>query len=81
MLAAVAGGAVLSSVAAPLLEQAAGLGVNFEEFTGGFGELGLDGLASGAEDYMAGLGDQVSEFGSNLEIPGLSALGDFFGRN
>ena len=81
LLAAVAGGAVLSSVAAPLLEQAAGLGVNFEEFAGGFGELGLGDLASGTEEYTAGLGEQVSDFGSNLEIPGLSALGDLFGRN
>lgn len=81
LLAAVAGGAVLSSVAGPLLEHAAGLGVNFEEFAGGFGELGLGDLASGAEEYTAGLGDQVSDFGSNLEIPGLSALNDLFGRN
>lgn len=93
LLAAVAGGAVLSSLAAPLLEQAAGLGVDFESlagrFEGGLTDLtggldgvsgGLEGVASGAGEYTSGLGDQLSELGSNFEIPGLSGLGNFFGR-
>lgn len=90
LLAAVAGGAVLSSVAAPLLEQAAGLGVDFESLAGGLtggleglsGDLagGLDGIASGAGEQVTGLGEQLSELGSNFEIPGLGDLGKFFGR-
>ncbi|WP_248283197.1 cation-transporting ATPase [Cryobacterium arcticum] len=98
LLAAVAGGAVLSSVAAPILEQAAGLGVDFEslagDLTAGAEDYagGLGDLATGAEDYVGGVGDQVTELGSsfdtsgladaaaNFEIPGLSDLGRFFGR-
>ena len=87
LLAAVAGGAVLSSVAAPILEQAAGLGVDFENLTGGLGDV-----TAGAEEYVGGLGEQVTDLGSNLdtsglsdavsnfEIPGLSDLGRLFGR-
>jgi hypothetical protein len=81
LLAAVAGGAIVSSVAAPLLEQAAGLGVDFESLAG-LGEFGdLSGLAEGAEGYVGGLGEQVSELGSNFEIPGLGSLGGLFGRD
>ena len=93
LLAAVAGGAVLSNVAGPLLEQAAGLGVDFEGVTGGLEGLagGLEGVtggieevtqgaADGAGEYATGLGEQVSDLGSNFEIPGLSALGNLFGR-
>jgi hypothetical protein len=80
LLAAVAGGAIVSSVAAPLLEQAAGMGVDFESLAN-LGELGdFSGLAEGAEGYVGGLGEQVSEFGSNFEIPGLGSLGGLFGR-
>lgn len=75
LLAAVAGGAVLSSVAAPILDQAAGLGVDFDNLAGGLGDLG-----AGAEDYAGAAGDQLSELGSNFEIPGLGDLGRFFGR-
>jgi len=108
LLAAVAGGAILSDVATPLLEQAAGLGVDFESLAGGLegglgeitgglegglGEItgglegglgdvagGLEGVTGGAIDYATGLGDQLSELGSNFEIPGLSGLGKLFGR-
>ena len=86
LLAAVAGGAVLSGVAAPLLEQAAGLGVDFETvaggLAGGLGDLtgGLEGITGGAGEYATGLGEQLSELGSNFEIPGLSGLGNLFGR-
>ena len=87
LLAAVAGGAVLSSVAAPILEQAAGLGVDFDNLAGGLGDL-----TAGAEDYAGGVGDQLSDLGSNFEapalsdlasnfeIPGLGDLGRLFGR-
>ena len=76
LLAAVAGGAILSSVAAPLLEQAAGMGVDFESLAGGF-----DGITEGATDYASGLGEQVSDLGSGFDIPGLSGLSNFFGRD
>jgi len=87
LLAAVAGGAVLSSVAAPILEQAAGLGVDFDNLAGGLGDL-----TAGVEDYAGAAGDQLSELGStfeapalsdlasNFEIPGLDDFGRFFGR-
>ena len=84
LLAAVAGGAVLSSVAAPLLEQAAGLGVDFESITGGLAgtlEGGLEGVTAGVGETVSGLGAQLSELGSNFEIPGLGGLGNLFGRN
>lgn len=88
---AVAGGAALSAVAAPLLTDALASGVDFEQFTGGFEGLeglggfeGVDGLAASGEDlaasggdFVGGLGEQASEFGSNFQIPGLS---DFFDR-
>ncbi|GAB2455173.1 hypothetical protein HD599_003064 [Conyzicola lurida] len=81
LLAAVAGGAIVSSVAAPLLEQAAGMGVDFENLAN-LGELGdFSGLAEGAEGYVGGLGEQVADFGSNFEIPGLGSLGGLFGRD
>ncbi|WP_104177578.1 hypothetical protein [Cryobacterium sp. Y50] len=96
LLAAVAGGAVLSTVAGPLLEQAAGLGVDFESLAGGLEGItqgvdvenlagGLEGVTQGftdgAGEYATGLGEQVSDLGSNFEIPGLSALGNLFGRD
>ena len=96
LLAAVAGGAVLSNVAGPLLEQAAGLGVDFESLAGGLEGItqGVDvesltgglegvtqGVADGAGEYATGLGEQVKDLGSNFEIPGLSALGNLFGRD
>jgi hypothetical protein len=69
LLAAVAGGAVLSSVAGPLLEQASGMGIDFDA---------LGGIEGGLEN---GLGEHVSELGSNFEIPGLGNLGSLFGRD
>ena len=91
LLAAVAGGAVLSGVAAPILEQAAGLGVDFEslagdltagaaDLTAGAEELaaGAEGLTAGAEDYAGGIGEQLTEAGSNFEAPGLSDLASNF---
>ncbi|GEP25879.1 hypothetical protein E3O11_00590 [Cryobacterium levicorallinum] len=96
LLAAVAGGAVLSTVAGPLLEQAAGFGVDFENLAGGLEGVtqgvdvesltgGLEGVTQGVADsageYATGLGEQVKDLGSNFEIPGLSALGNLFGRD
>jgi len=81
VLAAVAGGAVVSSVAGPLLEQAANFGVDFDTLASGIDLEGLTGgvdeLAASAGESVSGLGDQVSEFGSDFNLPG---LGDFFGR-
>ncbi|MFP7762031.1 hypothetical protein [Marisediminicola sp. LYQ85] len=81
VLGAVAGGAILSSVAGPLLDQAASLGVDFDALASGIDVEGLTGgvddLASGAGGAVSGLGDQVGEFGSGFELPGLD---DFFGR-
>jgi hypothetical protein len=65
LLAAVAGGAVVSSVAAPLLEQAAGLGVDFENLAGGFDGV-TEGLADGASEYTSGLADGATEYTSGL---------------
>ncbi|WP_236966749.1 hypothetical protein [Marisediminicola antarctica] len=81
VLAAVAGGAVVSSVAGPLLEQAANFGVDFDALASGIDLEGLTGgmgeLAASAGETVSGLGDQLSEFGSDFNLPG---LGDFFGR-
>jgi len=78
LLAAVAGGAVVSSVAGPLLEQAASFGVDFdalagsldlEGLTGGLTEGlagGVDELAAGAGETVAGLGDQVGGLGEQV---------------
>ncbi|MET3770018.1 hypothetical protein ABIB15_002722 [Marisediminicola sp. UYEF4] len=81
VLAAVAGGAVVSSVAGPLLEQAASFGVDFDALASGIDLEGLtggaDGLAASAGETVSGFGDQLSEFGSDFNLPG---LGDFFGR-
>ncbi|MBP3977814.1 cation-transporting ATPase [Microbacterium sp. BLY] len=84
VLGVVAGGAVMSAVAAPLLEQAAGLGVDFdalaegvdlEALTGGAGEM----LGSAGE-AVSGLGDTAAGWGERLGDIGLPGLGDIFGR-
>jgi len=86
LLAAVAGGAVLSTVAAPLLEQAAGLGVDFENLAGGFDGI-TEGLADGASEYTSGLADGASEYTSGLAdgaseyTSGLSEKVSDFGSN
>ncbi|MCY7290303.1 MAG: hypothetical protein LH624_19175, partial [Cryobacterium sp.] len=81
VLAAVAGGAVVSSVAGPLLEQAANFGVDFDALASG---IDLEGLTGGVDEFAAsagesvsGLGEQVNEFGSDFNLPGLD---DFLGR-
>lgn len=92
-LGVVAVGAVGSAVAAPLLEQAAGLGVDFDALAQGVdleaiaGGLGGDEIAGAAEGVLGSAGEAVSRFGDtagewgqrlgDLGIPG---LGDLFGR-
>ena len=89
--ATLAGGAVLSAAAGPLLAEAANLGVDFGGLAEGADGLvaGVEGLAggvegvagealAGGEEYLGGLGDQVGEFGSNFQLPGLDDL--FGGR-
>jgi hypothetical protein len=81
MLGLVAGGAVISAVAAPLLEQAAGFGVDFDAIAQG---IDLDTLTGGAldaaGDQLSGVGEQISGFGDALPDFGIPGLGDLFGR-
>ncbi len=95
LLAAVAGGAVLSAVAAPLLAQAGQMGVDFAGMAEG---VDLESLAAGvdltsltegsplgewaggAQDAVTGFGDQVSGFGESLSNVDLPGFGDFLGR-
>ncbi|MEV8238905.1 cation-transporting ATPase [Microbacterium testaceum] len=85
LLAAVAGGAVVSAVAAPLLAQAAEMGVDFAglaervdiEALASGADLaslaegtGIGEWAGGAQDAVTGFGDQLSGF----ELPGLKDL-------
>ncbi|MBT2473209.1 cation-transporting ATPase [Microbacterium sp. ISL-103] len=89
----VAVGAVGSAVAAPLLEQAAGLGVDFdalaqgidvEAIPSGLGGEELAGAAGGvlgsAGETVSGLGDTASEWGQRLGDLGIPGIGDLFGR-
>ena len=93
ILVVVAGGAVLSTVAGPLLEQAAGLGVDFGALAEGVdleslaAGVDIDALAGGAEGLVGSAGEAVSGFGEaatgwgdrlgDLGVPG---LGDLLGR-
>lgn len=88
LLGLVAGGAVVSTVAGPLLAEAAGLGIDLDALAGGVDVEGIAGSMGGfAEDQVAGLGEQVSGVGEQIsgfgeqfggfELPG---LGDIFGR-
>ena len=92
-LGVVAVGAVGSAVAGPLLEQAAGLGVDFdalaqgvdlEAIASGFGGEELAGAAEGlvgsAGETVSGLGDTASEWGQKLGDLGIPGIGDLFGR-
>lgn len=92
-LGVVAVGAVGSAVAGPLLEQAAGLGVDFdalaqgvdlEGIAAGFGGEEIAGAAEGlvgsAGETVAGLGDTASEWGQKLGDLGIPGIGDLFGR-
>ncbi|ANG84411.1 hypothetical protein [Microbacterium aurantiacum] len=88
LLGLVAGGAVVSTVAGPLLAEAAGLGIDLDALAGGVDVEGIAGSMGGfAEDQVSGLGEQVSGLGEQIsgfgeqfggfELPG---LGDIFGR-
>ncbi|KTS65160.1 cation-transporting ATPase [Microbacterium testaceum] len=85
LLAAVAGGAVVSAVAAPLLAQAGEMGVDFAGLAEGVDlealasgadlsslaeGTGIGELADGAQDAVTGFGEQLSGF----ELPGLKDL-------
>lgn len=81
VLTAVAGGAVVSSLAGPLLEQASVMGIDFEALGNG---IDLEGLTGGAGEFTAnagetvsGLGEQLNDIGSNFSLP---KLDDLFGR-
>lgn len=80
-LGAVAVGAIGSAVAAPLLEQAAGLGVDFDALAQGIdleaiaGGLGTEELAGAAEGVLGSAGDTVSGLGDTV-----SGLGDTAGE-
>lgn len=82
MLTAVAGGAVVSSVAGPLLAQASEFGADVDNLAGHVGDItgGAGDVVSGAGEQVSGLGEQVSEFGSDFPLPGLGDLGSFFDR-
>jgi hypothetical protein len=77
LLGLVAGGAIATAVAAPLLAQAADFGVDFDAIAQG---VDLDAVTGGAFDaageQISGIGEQVSGFGEGLPDFG---LGDFFG--
>jgi hypothetical protein len=76
LLGLVAGGAIATAVAAPLLAQAADFGVDFDAIAQGV-DLGAvtGGAFDAAGEQISGLGEQVSGFGEGL---GDFGLGDFF---
>lgn len=93
ILGAVAGGAVLSTVAGPLLEQAADIGVDFGAMAEGLdleslaAGVDVDALAGGAGDLLGsageaatGLGDAATGWGERLGDLGIPGIGDIFGR-
>ena len=84
LLGVVAGGAVVSAVASPLLEQAAGFGVDFEAVAQAIDLEALTGGATrvfeSAGEQLSGAGEQASGFGDALSELGIPGLGDLFGR-
>lgn len=93
LLGVVAGGAVLSSVAGPILEQAGNLGVDFGALAEGVdlealaSGVDVDAFAGGAEELMgsagdavSGLGDAAGGWGDRLGDLGIPGIGDLFGR-
>lgn len=84
LLGVVAGGAVVSTVAEPLMEQAANIGVDFESLADG---LDVDALTAGAGDLLGatgdaafGLGDAATGWGERLGDIGIPGVSDLFGR-
>ncbi|WP_149084778.1 MULTISPECIES: cation-transporting ATPase [Microbacterium] len=93
LLGVVAGGAVMSAVAGPLLEQAAGLGVDFGALAEGVNlealaaGVDVDALAGGAGEALgsageavSGLGESATGWGERLGDLGIPGIGDIFGR-
>lgn len=95
LLAAVAGGAVVSAVAAPLFAQAGQMGVDFAGLAEGVDleamasgidlaslaeGTGLGEWAGGAQDAVSGAGEQISGFGEGLSNLDIPGFGDFLGR-
>jgi hypothetical protein len=95
LLAAVAGGAVVSAVAVPLLAQAGQMGVDFARLAEGVDleamasgvdlaslaeGTGLGEWAGGAQDAVSGAGEQISGFGEGLSNLDIPGFGDFLGR-
>ncbi|CAI7640815.1 unnamed protein product [Penicillium discolor] len=93
LLGVVAGGAVVSAVAAPLLEQAAGLGVDFDALAQGIdldalaSGVDIDALAGGADEILgsagevvSGLGETATGWGERLGDLGIPGIGDILGR-
>lgn len=83
VLGAVAGGAVLSAVAVPMLAQAADLGVDFGALADGvnLGELtgGAEGLLTEAGEQVTGLGEQIGGVTDQLGGFELPNIRDLFG--
>jgi hypothetical protein len=75
---------VVSAVASPLLDQAAGFGVDFDAVAQGIDLDALTGGATGAlesaAEQLSDAGEQVSGFGDALAELGIPGLGDLFGR-
>ena len=93
LLGVVAGGAVLSTVAGPLLEQAANIGVDFGALAEGVdleslaAGIDVESIAGGAGDLMgsageaaSGLGEAATGWGDRLGDLGIPGIGDLFGR-
>lgn len=95
LLAAVAGGAIVSAVAAPLLAQAGQMGVDFAGLAEGVDleamasgvdlaslaeGTGIGEWAGGAQDAVTGAGEQISGFGEGLSNLDIPGFGDFLGR-
>jgi hypothetical protein len=80
-------GGLAGSLEGGLVDVAGGLEGGLEGLTGDFAGVtdgiagGLEGVTAGVGETVSGLGAQLSELGSNFEIPGLGGLGDLFGRN
>lgn len=95
LLAAVAGGAVVSAVAAPLLAHAGQMGVDFAGLAEGVdleslasgvdlaslaGGTDLGEWAGGAQDAVSGAGEQIGGWGERLSNLDIPGFGDFLGR-
>lgn len=95
LLGAVAGGAVLSAVAAPMLAEAITLGVDFDalagsidlqgvasDLTAGASDLvgGASDVTGGATDLVSGWGEDITGFGEQLSSLELPGWGSLFGR-